>query len=488
MKAALEYIHKYCEHGTDSPVPWWLAGGFLALVLVYISVAFSMGLELYAVLALMGGVLFIAVLQSEVVWVLVVILGYLPIFWQGTKELSIMEILHAILFYGGLLWWFFHRIVILRKSINWSIGGIMYVLFMIQIVVMIPVSLMNGADSYVLTREIVVIGSPLLFIPISNAFTTHARQKLLVAALLPVLLSISIKNIVMYRQKLLNVVAQWEVGASRQSEGYFLIFVLAVIAFSLLVSSHRIRMWLPAAFMFVISAFAAIITFYRTIWVAILIGLAVMGFYLGKKYWKRASAYFALSLVVGYVVFFSFFGEVISLKAVTTSITARFISVEKYFNDPSIKNRNIEARAALKKMDKSIILGTGLATTVRYHNFFTKRINETSWTHNGYPWMLFHFGIVGSILLLGSYLFFYRKGVLIIRHLATRKDLPARLVFQWQALAAAGVAVTVGLFAISVTINQFYGAQPALIFAVIWGMFEVWSRELKIIKPRSSST
>jgi len=488
VKATLEYIWNQHAHSADAPVPWWLGGGFLAVVLGFIALSFSMGLEMYAAFAIIGAVFFVLILRSEVVWVLAVILGYLPIFWHGTDELSLLEILHATLFYGGLLWWFFHRIVIMRKPIHWSIGGIMYVLFMIQIMVMIPFSLMNGADPYILTREITVMGSPLLFIPISNAFTTRTRQKLLVIALVPALASISIKNIFLYREKLVNVVAQWEVGASRQSESYFLIFALVIIAFSLLVSSYRLRMWLPSAFVFVTSTLAAAITFYRTIWVAILIGFVVMGFYLGMKYWKRASTYLALSMLGGFIIFSSFFGKVISFEAILTSVTARFVSVERYFSDPSIINRNIEARAALKKMGNSVVVGTGLATTVRYHNFFTKQINETSWTHNGYPWMLFHFGIVGSIFLLGSYLFFYRKGVLIIRRLATRKDLPPRLIFQWQALAAAGVAITVGIFAISVTINQFFGRQPALIFAVIWGMFEVWSRELNIIKPRTSST
>jgi hypothetical protein len=330
--------------------------------------------------------------------------GHLPVFWSMSRSFTAIEAAHAAIFYVGMLWWLFHRIVIVGKPLRWTLGGALTALLLLQNLLLIPVSLSYGATPYGIFRDIMVMAGVLLLIPIAHEADTRMKQKLIGGAMVIMLFGLSVKNIYAYKQKVVEAVYYWQVGASRAADTFFFIFVAAVVGAAMLISSHRLRSWLGWAALFVAGGAATILSFYRTLWVAAMVSLFVMGVMMGASFWKRASRYVAIGLLLLAGLYPVFLQEYIPLDVMWSSISARFESIGEYGEDLSVRNRDAEAMAALNSVDGNWVLGKGVGVPLHFFKIITQETIHTTWTHNGYAWILRHYGIVGTLLLFGSYL------------------------------------------------------------------------------------
>ena len=466
------------DPGTDTPLSWKEAVGFLLVTALLMTAGFVMKLEFYLMLLALGGLAALVILRSPMTWIVLSIAGHGPVFWTMTDSFTAIEAAHAALFYGGLLWWLFHRIVIARQPIQWTVGGALFVLLFVQMMLLIPVSLSEGANPWVMFRELAVLATLLLFIPIAHEANTRMKQKLVGGALVFVLFALSVKNIWMYKQKVVEAVYFWQVGASRSAETFFLIFVTAIIGSAMLVSSWRLRTWLFWAAVFVAGAAATILSFYRTLWVGAFVGLFSMGLLMGKAFWKRAAQYIAIGMVLMAGLYPVLLEDFIPLDVMWTSISSRFESIGEYGQDLSVRNRDAEAREVLNTVDGHWVLGKGLGAPLHFFKLTTLETIHTSWTHNGYAWVLRHYGIVGTLLLFGSYLAYVLMGVRLERRLRTWPGLPENVRFRWRTAVACGIAIIVATMLVSITINQFLSREGGLVFAVLYGLYEAWEREL----------
>lgn len=463
----------------DRPLSFREAASFLTVTGLVLTAAFLLQQQLLLfllIIAVVGGLL---AFQSPILWISAVILGYAPIFWQWGGEFTVVEAVHAVLFYGGLIWWLFHRIVIARKRLRWSLGGLLFAAVFIQAILLSPLSLAQGAEPFLIIRGITVFGSPLLFIPIAHECDTSFKQQLVALSLLTTSMLLALKNIFMYKQKVISAVYYWQVGASRASDTFYLVMVLTIIAAGLLISSSRLRSILFPSVLFIIGAAATILSFYRTTWLAALVALFIMGILLGKRFWKRITMYGGIALLLAGSGYFLFFQETISLDVLANSVTSRFTSIKNYGSDLSLLNRQAETAATLEAASTSPIVGTGLATEITYKNLIRLISVTTSWTHNGYAWLIFHLGILGLLLMLSAYIAFIRLGLRVLSRLRIRPGLSPSDRFRRRTLAATGVAVLVATLIVSFTINQFHTRECAMVLAVVWGFLERWDHELE---------
>lgn len=463
--------------GHDTPLSGRETAGFLLSVVAVMALAFYLHLEFLLFLVIVAGLGALLVFQSPVAWIAASILGFIPVFWNIEAGLTPPEIAHTFLYYGGLIWWFFHRLVIARKPLRWTLGGILSALLFLQLALMGPLSIGYGADPYVWFRELVIMSTVLLLVPISHECTTRPRQYVVGGALIFTLSALSIKNIYMYKQKVLEAVWLWQVGASRATETFYLVFVLSVLAAALVIAAHKKGELLLWSAVYAIGVTATIISFYRTIWVGALAGYFFMGVMMGRIFWKRAMKYAGIALVLLAMVYPVFLSEVVPLDVMWASISSRFESIGSYRTDISVKNRDAEARTILEDIGGNWLLGKGLSTTVHFTKLTSMTSIEPTWTHNGYAWILNHFGILGSLFLFGSWLTYAALGWRTERRLRSTPGLSDDDRFRLRSFTAAAVAVILSTFMISVTINQFMSHESGLVFGVLFGLLEVWSRE-----------
>ena len=466
---------------SDAPLGARESTLFFVSVAVLYGAAAYLHLEFLLGLAIIGlGVGFL-ILRNEFLWIVAVIIGYLPVFWKTTDEFTPVEISQAVLFYGGLVWWFYRRIFIMREPIRWSAGGILFTAFFLYAMAMLPLSFMNEADPVFVARESAVLGSTLLFIPIRHVFTTPLRQRLLLILLLGIVAPIAVKNMMEYQQKVISAVAYWEIGASRKTESYFLFFVTATISFALLVSERKALLWFTWAGYFLVSIGAAILSFYRSIWATIIFGLGIMGLCLGMPYWRKAAGYGLAGISGAMIVVSIVFSATYALDIIGTSIADRFLSFSKYQVDPSLINRNVEAGALIDQTGMHLIVGHGLSSRVVFRNYITHHTVRSTWSHNGYAWLIHHFGLIGALLLIGAYMTYMFKAWALQWKLRQNSSLQPYDRYRWRSLLSACAAIGAGFLLVSVTSNQFLVRDAALAISIVWGMTDLWEEQLRSV-------
>jgi hypothetical protein len=464
---------------TDRPVGIREGAILFALLALFQTALVVFRMEFAAALFILALFAFTMVLRDTAAWVIAVVVSYLPVFWETTDAFTAVEIAQSILLYGGLLWWFFNRVVIQGKLIHWSPGTVLAAASFMYVLLLVPVSIANEADGLFIVREAAVLGSILLCVPIRHAFTSPVKQRMLVVAFFAAVMPIAVKNIVQYQERVITAVAYWEIGASRQTESYYLFFVAAMILFALLITERRL--WLRGIFVagLVISLAAATLSFYRSIWVTILLGYILFGVVLGGWYWRKLALYAMMTMAAGALAVLLLLGGLSSTSVVGLSIADRFVSVGGYGTDPSLINRNIETAAAVEQTGTHLLIGHGLSSHVVFRNYITGATVRTTWDHNGYAWLLFHFGIIGGLLSVAPYLWFMVRAWWMERRVRALPHIHLSEARRWRALIAACGVILAGLLFVSLTSNQFLVRDATMATSIIWGMLDLWDSQLR---------
>jgi hypothetical protein len=410
-------------------------------------------------------------------WITISILGFAGVFWNIEAGLTPPEIAHSVVCYGGLLWWYFHRVVIAGKPIRWTPGSILIMLLYLQMLLLFPVSVGYGAEPYVWLREIVILGSFLLLVPIAHECDTRVKQYIVLGAMVISPSALAVKNLLLYKQKVAEAVWMWQVGASRATEAVYYVFVMAVLAAALFLVSQRLRSRLFFAVLFSLGVASTILSFYRTLWVGLLAAFATIAFVVGTDLWTRAAKYIVVLAAVIGIAYPIVLADVVPMEILWKSITSRFESIGEYRTDVSVTNRDAEARASIEAVEGNWLFGKGIAVPLHFTKLTSFTTIAPTWTHNGYAWVLHHFGIIGTFFLFGAWLWYAWLGVRTERLLRRADHIPPDRRFRLRVLSGAVVAVVVGSFVISIPLNQFMSHESAFSLAVLFGLQEVWSRE-----------
>ena len=472
----------------DTPISTRTTILFLVGISILIPVSFYLGLALVLAGLVFGIALAALLLHNTFLWFIAIVLGYFPIFISWGKDFTFtpIEAAHAILLYGGILWWFFSKTVIKRQGIQFSYGAKAWGLLVLYMLLLFPVSLIQQADPFIAFREITVMSSVLLLLPMKYELRTPAQRKIIVGLFIGMLTVVAIRNVVTFRQKAMQAIQFWQVGASRSPELFHLTLALFVIALAFMVSSKRFRHRVFWVLILMVSASAALLTFYRTVWLAATLSMIFLGLFLGRTYWKRVMGYGILAIVSGFIIIQTFFGQSIDLQTLGASLAERALTSKKITTDVSLRNRNEESISTLKSVGWNVLIGNGLGTRITYMNYIDWVTRRTSWTHNAFPWMIYHIGLIGSFLLLSSILWYLATGWRLQRHLTRDLRFDVETRFQLRALVLAGIALLLAELLIFWTINPILDRSGLLVMTLVFVFYELLLSEL-ITRPSEES-
>ena len=463
--------------GHDTPLSKKETALFFLSLAALMAAGFYLQLELPLALVVLGVTAGLLVMQSPVAWLALSVAGFVGVFWNIQEGLTPPEVAHTVVCYGGLIWWFFHRLVIARKPLRWSAGGLLLLTVFFQLLLLAPLSISYGAEPYVWVREMVIASTPLILVPIAHECDTRPKQYVVLGALIAAMSAFALKNIYLYKQKVVEAVWMWQVGASRATETVIFVFVLALLGTALLVSARSRAQMLFFAAVFSLGVIATVLSFYRTIWVGTIGGWGVMALMMGRAFWKRAVKYASIAFLLLAVSYPVFLADVVPLDIMWASITSRFESIGKFRTDVSVRNRDAEARAMLDDIGPNWVIGKGMSTTIHFTKLTSLTTIAPTWTHNGYAWILNHLGILGTLI--------YFSALLAYVALGRRNELRLRSVsgpgeadrYRVRALNATAVAVILAIFLISLALNSFVTHEAGMVLGVVFGLLEAWGRE-----------
>jgi hypothetical protein len=154
-------------------------------------------------------------------------------------------------------------------------------------------------------------------------------------------------------------------------------------------------------------------------------------------------------------------------------LSERFFSIQKFRVDPSVRNRNVEAWATFTEWQPSYLIGYGLSTESRYINIITFKTMRVRWNHNAMPWMLFHFGIIGSCILLTSFIAYIIQALLLFFRLKKEDWIPHGPRFMLRAISAGVFAVLATLLIVFWTGNPYTDRGSFLGLAFLYGFVDL---------------
>jgi O-antigen ligase len=197
--------------------------------------------------------------------------------------------------------------------------------------------------------------------------------------------------------------------------------VAAVIICTAMFASRSERRWMWAVLL-VPSLAGLAVTFYRSAWLALVVGLAVLFFCVVRQHrrWMLA-AWLAALLGVG-LALASATMVTGRTPAIARAVLSRGASIRDYSSDVSAQHRLREWQAALEMIKDHPVVGNGLGARVEFESpmYSSSRLSYGYWSrdyyiHNSYIWFAVKLGVVGLLLLLGLLAVTLRQGVLGMR-------------------------------------------------------------------------
>ena len=140
---------------------------------------------------------------------------------------------------------------------------------------------------------------------------------------------------------------------------------------------------------------ALLLTYQRTFWLATLVGLAFL--------LARAGPGNRLRAVLVLVVAAALVLPVLSLTSPGSlaSVRQRFLSINQYGSDNSIRARVVESEAVVRAVREHPVAGSGLGVEVTFgYPWLGVPAFSTPYTHNAYLWLSWKLGILAAALLV----------------------------------------------------------------------------------------
>lgn len=186
-------------------------------------------------------------------------------------------------------------------------------------------------------------------------------------------------------------------GARSIQGGLFAFPIAFVMGLAALSSRERLSPRLRIALLGLVCANGAslLLTYERTFWVAAVVGVLFIVMRAGRGQKLKALMVMVVAVIM-----------VLPLLAVfspgsVASAQQRFLSLDQYGNDNSVRTRVVETRAVASRIREAPFAGWGLGAQVSYgYPWLSTPAQSTPYTHNGYLWLAWKLGIPGALLLL----------------------------------------------------------------------------------------
>jgi len=410
----------------------------------------------YIIVGLFTGLIVIRTFQHPVVALSLVILGHI-ILIERTEEITVPEVIFGFYLFGFLAWWFFDRVVLRRERICVHPADRFLMAFLVYGFVSVLPALAIGSHLINWLREVLTVATLFLYFPFREQMKIERRRRFLVGMLGAMICAIAIKNILNYGVSALAANYLWELLGARQAASAHFFFPAFVVISSVVVHLHNQKKRLGLLVLWLVVFIALLLTFARGFWFGSAIGLLTVYMASPVPVRQRLLGYGMLLGVVGFMVTILSAGDFTG--RIFESLVERFTSSGKTLSDISLRARFVESQAILGSILSSPVLGNGYGSVFSFYNILTRTTMTTVYAHNGYLFLLFKVGIVGTGLMLG-----YCLSVVTTawRGRTDRYRNPSDLP-----MISGALGVFVGLLLITVTSNVFIEKESLLVMSML---------------------
>jgi hypothetical protein len=341
-------------------------------------------------------------------WIYTIALSNIIFLNSRGSDITPVEILIVSEYLATIMIWLFWEIFVNRNKIIDNLADLAIIFFVVFIFLNSIIAILNDVDILLWSREALNLLLIILYFPIKKYFIEKKDVIKLLLVYSVVVTATAFIHFYTYANAL-NTDLKYAFELVRGMSVNQTLFTSASM-FGLIFAlymKNKIRSILLIAFT-VISIGGLIMSFSRTFWLFLLIGIFIIIFYLtGKQKMKLLLYSSIVSLILISSAFFLFQDKA---QVVLTLIENRFVSTKSGAKDISVQARFVEYESVWRHIEEYPMAGTGLAYKFTFYNFLTQRTVRTSFIHNSYLFIMMKLGIPIMIVCFFPYIFYIIKG------------------------------------------------------------------------------
>ncbi len=403
--------------------------------------------------AVIAAALLVWSFQRPVVAVAMIIVGQFLLL-DRTETISIPEIVYGAYFFGFLTWWFVRRVFVDGLPVaGHGVDRVLLAYLAYGALSVIP-SLVVGTDLLGWFREYLTVATLFLYFPLREILNGEPERRVVFGAGALLVIAIAINNMVNYGLKAAAANYLWELLGARQAANAHFLFPALIALGALAVHLEGPKRFV-AAFAWLSVGAALVLTFARGFWIGAVVGTGVV-YLLSPRTVRSRAARYALIIALVSTAGVLLFGGDFSGRLLQ-SVGDRLVSSGKSLDDISLRARFVESQAILERSLWSPVVGNGVGARFTFYDVLSKVTVTTPYSHDGYLFLLFKVGIIGTgmfIVWLGW----------VLRLAWTTSRTAAPLGFN-AGMIRATAGIVVGLLLITLTSNVFIERASLLVMA-----------------------
>ncbi len=319
---------------------------------------------------------------------------------QHKPEIQIEEVLYGLYCFFFLVTWFLNEVVLRRTQIFASREARVLLAFLLLVVALVPLSFMYGGTPYTVVRELHALIMLGFFFPIREACVRHrhgVRVLLLIALALS--LFVVVRNLVLYQSALYNSDQLIGVIQGRVIANDHVLAASSIFTFVFLLHANSLRPALSYLVPFLLCFSGLLLTLGRAFWLSFVLALVFLFFVVERHHKIRIVLYGSTAFVPLLAIGLFFFGDSVSLFL--QGLLERLTSVrESFTTDLSMLGRIYENRGAMRAIAQNPVMGHGVGVPFEYHSILSRTTVSSTFIHNGYLYLWYAFGLLGTGLVL----------------------------------------------------------------------------------------
>ncbi|MDB5034965.1 MAG: O-Antigen ligase [Chlorobi bacterium] len=402
--------------------------------------------------------------RYERFWVYFALLAHLAMMVDSTPDsIGSGEIAFAVIVLAGMGVWFFKEVVVHRRPIIRSgFDLLLFTFILLSSIVALVANILNDGDLLSYLKEMGIMLDLMFYFPLRKFLNTREDVvKVIIAFALLAMVNGGVA-FAGYRQRIAEAVFQWEIGHSRSNLNEFTSMAFLIAMAAVFATARTLRTSIIALGGVAAGALFLVISFSRSPIVAGFVGTFTMMACIPFRQSRRVFVALGFSLVVGAAVGFLFFPQYVSMLG--SSISTRLLSVAEASSDRSLNSRIVESQALLEDhIAVSPVIGDGYGVAFSFLDPLTSKTSRGTFSHNGYIWSMYKFGIPIALLLLGLMIYPLARLLMIAPR---RQDGFERTVM------AVCVGYMVCAFIVHLTSNLFTQVSSVFNFALCWALLD----------------
>ena len=319
---------------------------------------------------------------------------------QRSEGLQPTEILFAAFYLPYLAIWYALRLGVYpeplaRSSRDWAVLA-----FMLIVHASILLSAINHASPKLILNDWIAFSMFGFYFPVREVCVRYEHGvRLVFFGVLFLAFAALVRNMFATRSAIAVAAYAWEVARVRVTANEMTMTFGAILCASIVASSTRRWHILVASVGFALLAVGVILTQWRAFYVALALGVGMLGILSGSKGRRRLLTLVIAGVVLGSGMIYILFGNDIILASY--GLLDRLLSIgTATSSDISLINRFRETQSVFRKIYKSPIIGYGIGSEFSFFDLTTMKTWTKPFAHNGYLTLWFKYGVIGLLSLL----------------------------------------------------------------------------------------